>query len=305
MNPRLSRSSALASKATGYPLAFVAAKLALGITLPEIQNSMTKCTQACFEPSLDYIVTKIPRWDLSKFQGVATEIGSAMKSVGEVMAIGRTWEECIQKAMRMVDPAIEGFQMRKRYDDKDELMYELTNPSDKRLYAIAQVLKERTMTVEEVHALTQIDHWFLRRLERVARHRDVLEAAGSLGKLAVEDLRLAKQLGYSDRQLAAALGCTDDEVRAKREGAGIVPHVKQIDTLAAEYPARTNYLYCTYNGAEDDVVKGEGGVIVLGSGTYRIGSSVEFDWCGVSAIRALRGLGYRTTMVNYNPETVR
>lgn len=305
VNPRLSRSSALASKATGYPLAFVAAKLALGITLPEIQNSMTKCTQACFEPSLDYIVTKIPRWDLSKFQGVATEIGSSMKSVGEVMAIGRTWEECIQKAMRMVDPSIEGFQMRKRYDDEQALLYELTNPSDKRLYAIAQAFKEKSKTVEEIHELTKIDHWFLRRLERIAKHRDVLEKAGSLDALSTDDLRLAKQLGYSDRQLGALLQATDDAVRAKREGAGIVPFVKQIDTLAAEYPARTNYLYCTYNGAEDDVVKGEGGVIVLGSGTYRIGSSVEFDWCGVSAIRALRGLGYRTTMVNYNPETVR
>jgi len=308
VNARLSRSSALASKATGYPLAFVAAKLSLGITLPEIQNSVTKSTQACFEPSLDYIVTKIPRWDLSKFQGVATEIGSSMKSVGEVMAIGRTWEECIQKAMRMVDPAIEGFQTRKRYDDAAELEYELTNPSDKRLYAIAQVFAEKTKTVEEIHELTAIDHWFLRRLERISQHRDVLVKHGSgegkLDSLPQGDLHLAKKLGYSDRQLGALMGTTDDAVRAKREAAGIVPAVKQIDTLAAEYPAKTNYLYCTYNGQEDDVVKGEGGVIVLGSGTYRIGSSVEFDWCGVSAIRALRGMGYRTTMVNYNPETV-
>jgi carbamoyl-phosphate synthase (ammonia) len=304
VNARLSRSSALASKATGYPLAFVAAKLCLGIPLTEVQNAVTKKTQACFEPSLDYIVTKMPRWDMGKFEGVSTEIGSAMKSVGEVMGIGRTMEESFQKALRMVDPAIKGFQPRYEYT-MDELKQELAVPTDRRVYAIAQALYEKSLTVDEIHEITKIDHWFLRRLENIVKTWDKMTET-SLQDMSLDLVKEAKLNGYSDIQIGEAVkgGASEDDVRSKRIEAGIVPVTKQIDTLAAEFPADTNYLYMTYHGTENDVAPAGGGVMVLGSGAYRIGSSIEFDWCGVSAIRALRGMGYKATMVNYNPETV-
>ena len=305
VNARLSRSSALASKATGYPLAFVAAKLCLGIPLTEVVNSVTKKTQACFEPSLDYIVTKIPRWDLGKFEGVSKSIGSAMKSVGEVMAIGRTMEESIQKALRMVDPANPGFQPKNRFETMQELKAELKVPTDKRIFAIAQALHEKTMTVDEIHEITKIDHWFLRRLEDIVKTWDEMELT-TVDEMSNDLLKEAKQNGYSDIQIAACSkgNATEDDVRAKRTAAGIVPFIKQIDTLAAEFPAETNYLYMTYHGAENDVEPANGGVVVLGSGAYRIGSSIEFDWCAVSCIRSLRKMGYKSTMINYNPETV-
>ena len=302
MNPRLSRSSALASKATGYPLAFVAAKLAMGIPLNEVQNAVTKKTQACFEPSLDYVVTKIPRWDMSKFQGVATDIGSAMKSVGEVMSIGRTLEESLQKAIRMVDPSNDGFQPKMHFT-KEELLTELKVPTDRRIFAIAQALYEKTLSVGEIHDITKIDHWWLRRCEAIVKTHDALKGK-SVDSVDAALLLEAKKNGFSDKQIAAFLGSSEEDVRSKRKSFGIVPNTKQIDTLAAEYPADTNYLYTTYHGMEDDVESANGGVMVLGSGAYRIGSSIEFDWCGVSAIRTLRQLGKSATMVNYNPETV-
>ncbi len=298
----MSRSSALASKATGYPLAFVAAKLCLGLPLDSVQNSVTKKTQACFEPSLDYIVTKIPRWDMSKFEGVSTQIGSAMKSVGEVMGIGRTTEESLQKALRMVDPSIKGFYPKYKYT-MDELKEELAVPTDRRIYAISQALYEKSMTVEEIHDITKIDHWFLRRCEAIVKTWDKMNGS-SLDSLSDDIMLEAKKHGFSDVQIAETVGSNEDDVRTKRVAAGIKPFTKQIDTLAAEYPADTNYLYMTYNGSESDVDSTNGGIIVLGSGAYRIGSSIEFDWCAVSAIRALRGMGYTATMVNYNPETV-
>jgi len=302
VNARLSRSSALASKATGYPLAFVAAKLSLGIPLTDVQNAVTKKTQACFEPSLDYIVTKIPRWDMAKFEGVSTEIGSAMKSVGEVMGIGRTMEESFQKALRMVDPSIKGFVPKYNFT-MEELKQELAVPTDRRVYAIAQAMYEKTMTVEEIHDITKIDHWFLRKCEAIVKTWDKM-SAGSLGDMTSDMMEEAKKHGYSDVQISEAVGSSEDEVRGVRKAAGIIPVTKQIDTLAAEFPADTNYLYMTYHGTENDVDPAGGGIMVLGSGAYRIGSSIEFDWCGVSAIRALRGMGYKATMVNYNPETV-
>lgn len=334
INPRLSRSSALASKASGYPLAAVAAKLSLGITLPEITNAITKRTTAFFEPALDYCVVKVPRFDLAKFAGVVQDIGSAMKSVGEVMAIGRTFEEAMQKALRMVDPSIEGFQPRGDWSDKAKLARELAHPTDKRMFAIAYALRHDIMSVEELHKLSSIDRWFLYRLRAIDRESRRIAAAGSLSALSQADLRRAKQFGFSDRQIAALLRTTGadaaaaaakapgaaagpalaadaaptaEAVRAWRVAAGIKPWVKQIDTLAAEYPAQTNYLYTTYHGSEHDVSLGgadAGGIMVLGSGCYRIGSSVEFDHCSVSAIRTLRQLGLKTTVVNYNPETV-
>lgn len=305
VNARLSRSSALASKATGYPLAFVAAKLCLGIPMTQVINNVTKKTQAAFEPSLDYIVTKIPRWDMTKFQGVSTEIGSAMKSVGEVMSIGRTMEESLQKAMRMVDPSVAGFQPHDRFETMEALKKELDVPTDRRIFAIAQALHEKTLTVQEIHDITKIDHWFLRRLESIVKTWNALEKV-SLKEMSTDLMIEAKQNGYSDIQISNMVkgGATEDEVRAKRIGAGIEPVIKQIDTLAAEYPAATNYLYMTYHGQENDVEPAGGGVIVLGSGCYRIGSSIEFDWCGVSAIRTLRKMGIKSTMINYNPETV-
>lgn len=305
VNPRLSRSSALASKATGYPLAFVAAKLILGQPLTEVINQVTKKTQAAFEPSLDYIVTKIPRWDMAKFEGVSTQIGSAMKSVGEVMGIGRTMEESIQKAMRQVDPSIAGFQPKNRYETMADLKRELQFPTDKRIFAIAQALHEKTLSVQDIHDITKIDLWFLRRLENIVKVWDEMETI-TLDEMTSDQLLEAKQMGYSDVQIAACLKekTTEDAVRAKRISAGILPKIKAIDTLAAEYPAETNYLYMTYHGISNDVEPSNGGVVVLGSGAYRIGSSIEFDWCGVSAIRTLRNMGYSATMINYNPETV-
>jgi len=305
VNARLSRSSALSSKATGYPLAFVAAKLCLGIPLTEVQNAVTKKTQACFEPSLDYIVTKIPRWDLGKFENVSKEIGSAMKSVGEVMGIGRTVEESFQKALRMVDPAIPGFQKHGKFTH-EELLTELKKPTDKRVFAIAQALHEGTMTVPEIHDITKIDHWFLRRCENIVSTWKKIEGK-NLQELDQVLMTEVKQRGYSDLQTCTALGLTkdsEDDVRTHRKSMGIVPVTKQIDTLAAEFPADTNYLYTSYHGTENDIPAGGGGVVVLGSGAYRIGSSIEFDWCGVSAIRALRDMGKKSTMINYNPETV-
>lgn len=305
VNARLSRSSALASKATGYPLAFVATKLALGIPLTDVQNAVTKKTQACFEPSLDYIVTKIPRWDMAKFQGVSTEIGSAMKSVGEVMGIGRTMEESLQKAIRMVDPSIQGFEPRFQFDTLESLEKEFHTPTDRRIYAIASALRQKCMTVDEIHNITKINHWFLRRCE------NIVETWNKMSHLSLRDMTKdlmieAKKNGYSDNQIAMSLhgDLAEENVRKKRLSYGIIPYTKQIDTLAAEFPAKTNYLYMTYHGSENDVESAESGVVVLGSGAYRIGSSIEFDWCGVSAIRALRSMGYKATMINYNPETV-
>ena len=306
VNARLSRSSALASKATGYPLAFVAAKLSLGIPLTDVQNAITKKTQACFEPSLDYIVTKVPRWDLAKFEGVSQEIGSAMKSVGEVMGIGRTIEESFQKALRMVDPSVAGFQPKKHKMTVEELRHELAVPTDKRVFAIAQALHENSLTIDEMHDISKIDYWFLYKCERMVNTWKKLEQVDCVSNLSHSLMLEAKQMGYSDKQIAEAVqgSNTEDDVRGSRLGYNIKPFTKQIDTLAAEYPAETNYLYMTYHGEEDDVPAGEGGVIVLGSGAYRIGSSIEFDWCGVSAVRALRDMGKRTTVINYNPETV-
>lgn len=305
VNARLSRSSALASKATGYPLAFVAAKLALGISLPELKNSVTKSTTACFEPSLDYCVAKVPRWDLAKFENVSTEIGSSMKSVGEVMSIARTFEEAIQKALRMVEPAIEGFEPKYQQLNKEELIKALGRPTDRRIYQIATALREGILTIDEVHNITKIDTWFLSRLQGIA-DCDVNLSGRSLESITTKEMQEAKQLGFSDRQLGRMLKTNDDSVRAYRKSLGVEPAVKQIDTLAAEYPAQTNYLYMTYNGKEHDVPaqNPNDGVMVLGSGAYRIGSSVEFDWCAVSCIRTLRKLGHRAVMLNYNPETV-
>ena len=288
VNARLSRSSALASKATGYPLAFVAAKIAMGITLPEIINSVTGTTQACFEPSLDYVVTKVPRWDLGKFEGVSKHIGTAMKSVGEVMAIGRTWEESIQKALRMVDPNVKGFQARGEKLSKEAVLSEFHRPTDKRIFAIAQVLASGEISPADITLNSNIDPWFIARLNKISSFAKTI-AGKRLQDLDTWTLREAKKLGFSDVQLAELLvATTDDEVRARRIEVGVTPFVKQIDTLAAEYPAQTNYLYMTYHGSEDDIEGKTQSRIVLGSGSYRIGSSVEFDWCGVSTIRALR-----------------
>lgn len=300
VNARLSRSSALASKATGYPLAYTAAKIALGYTLPELPNPVTKTTTANFEPSLDYIVTKIPRWDLSKFQHVKRDIGSAMKSVGEVMAIGRTFEESFQKAIRQVDPSFVGFQG-DEFENLDEV---LANPTDRRWLAVGQALLHENYTIEQVHELTKIDRWFLYKLMNIVEMQRELESIGSLKALNRDAIRRAKQLGFSDKQIAHAVNSTELEVRSKRKSFHIVPFVKKIDTLAAEFPADTNYLYTTYNASENDVTFDEHGTIVLGSGVYRIGSSVEFDWCAVSTARSLRENKQRTIMINYNPETV-
>lgn len=299
VNARLSRSSALASKATGYPLAFIAAKLGLGIPLNEISNSVTKVTCACFEPSLDYVVVKIPRWDLKKFTRVSTELNSSMKSVGEVMSIGRTFEEAIQKAIRSIDFHNFGF------NDTSALMSidaELQTPSDQRLFAIANAMHSG-YTVDKIWEKTRIDKWFLRKLKKLS---DFGKLMGTFRPTTVTPnlILQAKQLGFSDRQLAKFWSSTEGAVRQLRVDAGITPFVKQIDTVAAEFPAFTNYLYLTYNGSEHDVSFEDHGVMVLGSGVYRIGSSVEFDWCSVRAIRTLRDQGFKTVMVNYNPETV-
>lgn len=299
VNARLSRSSALASKATAFPLAYTAAKIGLGHSLPELPNVVTKTTTANFEPSLDYIVTKIPRWDLAKFQHVKRDIGSAMKSVGEVMAIGRTFEESFQKAIRQVDPKFVGFQG----DKFEDLDFELQNPTDRRWLAVGQAMLHENYTVDRVHDLTKIDKWFLYKLQNIVDMTRELQAIGSLGGLKKEIVLKAKKLGFSDKQIANAVNSTEDQVRSLRLEYGIRPWVKRIDTLAAEFPANTNYLYTTYNASTHDVTFDDKGTIVLGSGVYRIGSSVEFDWCAVSATQALRKMGHKTVMINYNPET--
>lgn len=300
VNARLSRSSALASKATGYPLAYTAAKLGLGIPLNEISNSVTKVTCACFEPSLDYVVVKIPRWDLKKFQRVSTLLGSSMKSVGEVMAIGRTFEEAIQKAIRSVDPNNLG------YNETDALMQiesELQFPSDQRMFALANAMHNNRYSVEKIWELTKIDKWFLKKLKGLSDFGNLMTKYNAK-TISPGRFKQAKKLGFSDRQLAKFWGSTELEVWQARDEARIAPVVKQIDTVAAEFPAYTNYLYLTYNGDEHDVDFTDRGIMVLGSGVYRIGSSVEFDWCSVRAIRTLREQGFKTIMVNYNPETV-
>jgi carbamoyl-phosphate synthase (ammonia) len=306
VNPRLSRSSALASKATGYPLAFVAAKLALGQPLPNLRNAVTKNTTACFEPSLDYLVTKIPRWDLGKFHQVSKEIGSAMKSVGEVMAIGRTFEETIQKALRMVDPAgIPGFEEGPCSTwSREEIEHELANPTDKRVFAIAKMLYSEEMDVEEIHERTAIDRWFLYKLQRIALMHKYLQDIDGIANVNELTMREAKKLGFADIQIGMRVGATELDVREHRKGLGVLPVTKQIDTQAAEYPANTNYLYMTYHGNKNDVEFQDKGTMVLGCGPYRIGSSVEFDWCAVAAVRALRKMGHKSIVVNYNPETV-
>ncbi|KAI0042631.1 carbamoyl-phosphate synthase [Auriscalpium vulgare] len=305
VNARLSRSSALASKATGYPLAYTAAKLALGYTLPELPNAVTKTTTACFEPSLDYIVTKIPKWDLAKFSTqVNREVGSAMKSVGEVMAIGRTFEESLMKAVRMVDPRWVGFEVFGKRMEKEQLDYALSHPTDMRLFAIAQAMYLEGYTVDQLHDLTKIDKWFLYKLENIVQTHRALTAAGSVDAIDKDLMVRAKRMGFADLHIASLISSTEDTVRAHRKALGVTPFVKRIDTLAAEFPAHTNYLYTTYNASEHDVEFDEHGTMVLGSGVYRIGSSVEFDWCAVTCARSLREQGLRTVMINYNPETV-
>ena len=312
VNARLSRSSALASKATGYPLAFVAAKLGLGYGLFELKNSVTKTTSAFFEPALDYVVCKIPRWDLGKFRGVDRELGSSMKSVGEVMAIGRTFEEVIQKGLRMIGQGMHGFVDNKeiKIDNVDEALRE---PTDKRIFVIEKAFKAG-YTIDQIHDLTKIDRWFLQKLYNIHKTDQELHACTSINVLDNELMRKAKIQGFTDFQIARAVGMEQDmdiekaimAVRARRKQAGIVPVVKQIDTLAAEYPAQTNYLYVTYSGIAHDIhfEHDKRSVVVLGSGAYRIGSSVEFDWCGVQALNTIRREGYRSIMINYNPETV-
>ena len=309
VNARLSRSSALASKATGYPLAFVAAKLALGYSLTELENSITKVTKACFEPALDYLVIKIPRWDLEKFKRVDFHIGSEMKSVGEVMAIGRKFEEVLQKGLRMLGVGLHGLVYNKIKINGD-LDSELKNPTDKRVIAIAEAIKAG-YSIDKIHSLSKIDKWFLHKIKNIVETEKELKKYDDVEDVPKELLRLAKQQGFSDFQIAQTLFKDNkyesnvDAVRGLRKKYGIIPVVKQIDTLAAEYPARTNYLYITYNGNEDDVkFDSKNSVVVLGSGAYRIGSSVEFDWCCVNAVMTLRGLKYNTIMINYNPETV-
>lgn len=304
VNARLSRSSALASKATGYPLAFIAAKLGLGYGLFELKNAVTKTTPAFFEPALDYVVCKIPRWDLAKFKGVSREIGSSMKSVGEVMAIGRNFEEAIQKGLRMIGQGANGFVCNKPYDSKN-LDYALKNPTDSRIFAIAAAM-EHGYSIERIHELTKIDKWFLDKLYNIELTYRELEECGSLDALKPELLYKAKRQGFSDIQIARVLSVHESDIRSLRHSLGLRPSVKQIDTLAAEFPSQTNYLYLTYNGSSDDVTFDRDGksVIVLGSGAYRIGSSVEFDWCGVNALQTLNRRGYRSIMINYNPETV-
>ena len=312
VNARLSRSSALASKATGYPLAFVAAKLGLGYGLFDLKNSVTKVTSAFFEPALDYIVCKIPRWDLGKFHGVNREIGSSMKSVGEVMAIGRTFEEVIQKGLRMIGQGMHGFIENKPLNVAD-IDKALKEPTDKRIFVIENAFRAG-YSVDKIHDLTKIDKWFLQKLKNIADTAIELEQINDLAKVPVALLRQAKSQGFSDFQIARAVLKSDMNdaananllVRNLRKGYGILPVVKQIDTLAAEYPAQTNYLYLTYNGTENDVtyLHDHRSIVVLGSGAYRIGSSVEFDWCSVNALLTVKKEGWRSVMINYNPETV-
>ncbi|GAA5980761.1 hypothetical protein JCM10908_001769 [Rhodotorula pacifica] len=307
MNARLSRSSALASKATGYPLAYTAAKIALGHTLPELPNAVTKTTTACFEPALDYLVTKIPKWDLAKFQYVQRDIGSSMKSVGEVMAIGRTFEESLQKAIRQVDPRWTGFEA---YWQPEDLHHALTVPTDRRLFAIAHAMLNLDYTVDMIHDLTKIDKWFLHKLDNIVGVHRQFRKTQSVSQVDEDLMRRAKRMGFADKQIADLIErdggskTSEYDVRAHRKSLGVTPFVKRIDTLAAEYPAHTNYLYTTYNASTHDIEFNDKGTMVLGSGVYRIGSSVEFDWCAVSCVRKIREMGHKTVMINYNPETV-
>ena len=312
VNARLSRSSALASKATGYPLAFVAAKLGMGYGLFELKNSVTKTTSAFFEPALDYVVCKIPRWDLSKFRGVDKELGSSMKSVGEVMAIGRNFEEAIQKGLRMIGQGMHGFVENKELEIED-IDSALREPTDKRVFVISKAM-HKGYTVDQIHDLTKIDKWFLEKLQHIIDIDEEMKKC-NINTLDKELLRTAKVYGFTDFQIARAVGLEDElksmrkaslVVRSRRKNYGILPVVKQIDTLAAEYPAQTNYLYVTYAGVKSDITfeNDKRSIIVLGSGAYRIGSSVEFDWCGVQALNTIRKEGYRSVMINYNPETV-
>jgi len=302
VNARLSRSSALASKATGYPLAFIAAKLALGYSLTQLGNSITKKTIACFEPALDYVAVKMPRWDLQKFRKVSKVIGSEMKSVGEVMAIGRKFEEALQKAIRMLDVRMKGLVCNDV--NFNNINKELRTPSDMRILAVAEALS-REYSLEQINKLSGIDPWFISKIKNIVSIERELQKY-TLDSISKELLREAKECGFSDEQIAILLNSKESKVRAKRIKEGILPVVKQIDTLAAEYPAKTNYLYVTYNGITDDVSfsNRKRAAIVLGSGAYRIGSSVEFDWCCVNTVMALKELGYQTIMINYNPETV-
>ncbi len=312
VNARLSRSSALASKATGYPLAFVAAKLGLGYGLFDLKNSVTRETSAFFEPALDYIVCKIPRWDLGKFHGVRREIGSSMKSVGEVMAIGRTFEEVIQKGLRMIGQGMHGF-VENRELKIEDIDQALSEPTDKRIFVVAKAFQQG-YTVDRIHELTKIDRWFLEKLHNIIVTDNELREFDEISKLPAGLLRTAKEQGFSDFQIARAVkkedldvtGADNQKVRKVRKELGILPVVKQIDTLAAEYPAQTNYLYLTYNGSTNDVnyLGDKRSVVVLGSGAYRIGSSVEFDWCSVNALMTVKKQGWRSVMINYNPETV-
>ena len=312
VNARLSRSSALASKATGYPLAFVAAKLGMGYGLFELKNSVTKTTSAFFEPALDYVVCKIPRWDLSKSRGVDKELGSSMKSVGEVMAIGRNFEEAIQKGLRMIGQGMHGFVENKELEIED-IDAALREPTDKRVFVISKAM-HKGYTVDQIHDLTKIDKWFLEKLKHIIDIDEAMKKC-NINTLDRELLRTAKVYGFTDFQIARAVGLEDElksmrkaslVVRTRRKNYGILPVVKQIDTLAAEYPAQTNYLYVTYAGVKSDITyeNDKRSIIVLGSGAYRIGSSVEFDWCGVQALNTIRKEGYRSVMINYNPETV-
>ena len=313
VNARLSRSSALASKATGYPLAFVAAKLGMGYGLFELKNSVTKTTSAFFEPALDYVVCKIPRWDLSKFRGVDKELGSSMKSVGEVMAIGRNFEEAIQKGLRMIGQGMHGCVENKELEIPD-IDAALREPTDKRVFIISKAM-HKGYTIDQIHELTKIDKWFLQKLKHIIDIDERMKALKSINNLDKELLREAKVYGFTDFQIARAVGLETElnsmakaglVVRNLRKSYGILPYVKQIDTLAAEYPAQTNYLYLTYAGVAHDITfeRDKRSIIVLGSGAYRIGSSVEFDWCGVQALQTIRKEGYRSVMINYNPETV-
>lgn len=313
VNARLSRSSALASKATGYPLAFVAAKLGMGYGLFELKNSITKTTSVFFEPALDYVVCKIPRWDLSKFRGVDKELGSSMKSVGEVMAIGRTFEEAIQKGLRMIGQSMHGFVENKELEI-DDIDVALREPTDKRVFIISKAM-HKGYTIDQIHELTKIDKWFLEKLKHIIDIDERMKALKNVNNLDKELLRTAKIYGFTDFQIARAVGLEEEvgnmhkamlTIRHLRKNYGILPVVKQIDTLAAEYPAHTNYLYVTYSGVASDISfdRDNRSIIVLGSGAYRIGSSVEFDWCGVQALNTIRREGFRSVMINYNPETV-
>ena len=305
---RLSRSSALASKATGYPLAFIATKLALGYALNEVENSITQETSACFEPALDYVALKFPRWDLQKFQQVSTQLGSEMKSVGEVMSLGRSFEEVLQKAIRMLDVGLKGFVCNDlKFVDLDK---ELSQPTDKRIFAIAVAL-QKGYSVEKIHQLTKITPWFLHKMKHIVDTELKLKQK-SLLEIDFDVMKEAKQNGFSDLQIAELIHSTENEVREKRKALTVLPVVKQIDTMAAEYPAQTNYLYLTYHGNEHDISVNEknlpagqaGQIAVIGSGAYRIGSSVEFDWCCVTAVQAVNSTGCKSIMINCNPETV-